>query len=99
MGLWGCGAGYRHCLQQLVLSLSHLGAIAVPKARRLLGCSRSNDAVSLGPRKSRRGVEGGQMWGKSINGSSVRIHPLLWLKWGQVAGFPHYSKGAVVLWV
>lgn len=59
--LRGCGAGSHYCLQQLVLSLSHLGAITVPKARRLLGCSRGNDAASLGTRKSRGGVDGGQM--------------------------------------
>lgn len=59
--LQGCGAGSHYCLQQLVPSLSHLGAIVVPEAHRLLRCSRSKDAVPLGTCKSRGGVDRGQM--------------------------------------
>lgn len=59
--LWGRGTRSRYCLQQLVPSLSHLGAIVVPEAHMLHRCSRGNDAVSLGTHKSRGGVDGGQM--------------------------------------
>lgn len=59
--LRGRGAGSRYRRQRLLLPLSHLRAIAVPKPRRLLRCSRGNDAVPLGTGESRGGVDGGQM--------------------------------------